>query len=181
MRDRRLDELAARVANGDALSFELLYSETVDDLYAYFNAQVRDSARAEDLTANVYMKAWTAAKSYRSGSNRYRSWLFTIARNELRDSWRREHAGVDIATIELADPSGIEGQAAAEANEEARRVADALEGLTDEQRQVVILRFFSEQSHAEIARILKKREGAVRAQLLRALRHMRKAMNDAAP
>ena len=56
-----------------------------------------------------------------------------------------------------------------------------LDRVTPEQREVVVLRYFSELSHAEIGRVLGKREGAVRAQLLRALRQMRKVMNNAAP
>jgi RNA polymerase sigma factor (sigma-70 family) len=58
---------------------------------------------------------------------------------------------------------------------------EALRLLTDEQRRVIVLRFFSGYSHAEIASVLAKREGAVRAQLLRALRQLRKVLYDAAP
>jgi RNA polymerase sigma-70 factor (ECF subfamily) len=60
-------------------------------------------------------------------------------------------------------------------------VSRALAVLTPEQREVVVLRYFNSKSHREIAQLLGKREGAVRAMLLRALRHMRKVMTDVAP
>ena len=177
-RESGLDLLAARTARGDALAFELVYNQTVDEIYRYLNGQLHDPARAEDLTANVFLKAWTAAKTYRAGSNRYRAWLFTIAHNELRDAWRRERKGIDINNIEVAEDASPPESIVRAAT--LRRVTMAMGSLTEEQRQVVILRFFNDLPHAEIARILKKREGAVRGQLLRALRHMRKVMDDAA-
>ena len=178
--EQRLDLLAARVAQGDHVAFELVYEQMVDGIYGYLHAQTGDSMRAEELTSNVFIKAWSAARAYRAGSGKYRHWLFAIARNELRDSFRRqkstrEHPLADVLRNRSEDetPNGPD-------SETTSRLAKAMSALSDEQRQVVILRFFSEQSHAEIARILRKREGAVRAQLLRALRHMRKVMDSAA-
>ncbi len=177
--DERLDRLAVATARGDSTAFETIYTETVDDVYSYLLGHTRDATAAEDLTSSVFLKAWKGAASYRAGSNRYRRWLFAIARNELRDSWRKERPTAPFDQVELADTGGTNsGSETAHLRE---MVSHALECLNDEQRQVVILRFFSEQSHAEIARILNKREGAVRVQLLRALRQMRKVMANAAP
>jgi RNA polymerase sigma factor (sigma-70 family) len=53
--------------------------------------------------------------------------------------------------------------------------------ITPDQREVVVLRYIDNKSHEEIGKLLGKREGAVRAQLLRALRSMRKAVRDPAP
>ena len=177
--EARLDVLAARAANGDSLAFEAIYTETVDVIYAYLVGHLRDETRAEDLTSNVFLKAWKSARTYRAGSNRYRRWLFAIARNELRDSWRREPPTTPIGELDVPlEQAAAPGEETGFAREQ---VNFALSVLTEEQRQVVILRFFAEQSHAEIARALNKREGAVRVQLLRALRHMRKEMQHAAP
>ncbi len=172
----RIDSLARRVADGDRAAFELLYSETVHEMFTFVRWQCRNDAVAEDLTANVFLKAWKSARSYRQGSRSYRRWLFTIARNELVDHWRRSRETLPIDGLQLPDLAQGDG---GEQEVDAESVLRALERLTPEQREVVVMRFFNDYSHAEIARQLGKREGAVRAQLLRALRQMRKAMNDA--
>ncbi|MCC7089297.1 MAG: RNA polymerase sigma factor, partial [Dehalococcoidia bacterium] len=83
-----LDELAARAALGDRAAFERIYNLLVDDLYSYIRGQTRNETVAEDLVANVFLKAWRSAKGYRPSSHTFRRWIFTIARNEVRDYWR---------------------------------------------------------------------------------------------
>lgn len=173
----RLDELARLVAAGDSDAFDALYHETIDDVFTFVRWQCRDQALAEDVVANVFLKAWKAAASYRQGSRSYRRWLFAIARNEMVDQWRRNKDMLSIDGLELADRSTDESE---RPPVDHATVLSAMAKLTPEQREVVVMRFFSEYSHAEIGRALGKREGAVRAQLLRALRQMRKAMSDAA-
>ncbi|MGE3076104.1 MAG: RNA polymerase sigma factor [Dehalococcoidia bacterium] len=174
----RLDILAGLVASGDESAFESIYLETVDSVYGYLRGQCRNDATAEDLVANVYLKAWKSAASYRQGSNNYQRWLFTIARNELVDHWRRNREVSPFDDLNFADSGTVPMDDAM--GEDYSAISEALGRLNAEQREVVILRFFNELSHAEIARILGKREGAVRAQLLRALRQMRKAISNVA-
>lgn len=174
-----LDGLAGEAAAGDRLAFEQIYNQTVDDIFSYVRGQCRNETVAEDLVANVYLKAWRSARLYRRGSNSYRRWLFAIARNELRDYWRTNQP--TVAFLDLDVPDDTHSEERADPAHARREVARVLAMLTDEQRQVVVLRFFNSKSHEEIAKIMGKREGAVRALLLRALRHMRKVMTDAAP
>lgn len=176
-RSAELDGLAVRAGHGDRLAFEQVYNLLVDDLYGYVRGLCRDDATAEDVTAEVFFKAWRSAPSYRPGSNTYRRWLFTIARNEVRDYWRSRQATVPIDS-DLHD-------AAAGAPPEASDTLDGLVerglgSLTEAQRQVVVLRYYRNKSFEEIASLMGKREGAVRAQLMRALNRMRKVVGDAA-
>lgn len=173
-----LDHLAMRAAEGDRAAFEQIYNWLVDDLYAYVHAQCRNETVAEDIVANVFLKAWRAAGSYRPGSRTFQGWMFTIARNEVRDHWRAAQRTLPMLDMDIPD----DGEPAAMDPSEAKRaVSHAMESLTDDQRQVVVLRYFGNKSHEEIAAIMGKREGAVRALLMRALRQMRKVMGDAAP
>ncbi len=174
----RLDVLARLIASGDETAFETIYLETVDRVYAYVRGQCRNDASAEDIVANVYLKAWKSAATYRHGSNNYQRWLFTIARNALIDHWRRNREVSPFDDLNFPDIASDASESAVE--EDYSMVSEALNRLNAEQREVVVLRFFNELSHAEIAQILGKREGAVRAQLLRALRQMRKAIGNAA-
>lgn len=173
-----LDHLAARAATGDRAAFEQIYNLLADDLYGYLRGQCQDDTTAEDLLANTFLKAWRSARRYRVGSNHFRQWIFAIARNELRDHWRANERTLPIIELDLADEVPEVHPDPAEVH---RLVAVALASLTEDQRQVVVLRYFNEKSHEEIAALLGKREGAVRQMLLRALRRMRKVMADAAP
>lgn len=171
-----LDRLAQAAAAGDRAAFETIYTALVDDLYLYLRGQCGDDTTAEDLAANVFLKAWRSAKRYRAGSGRYRSWVFAIARNELRDHWKSRRR-----TEPLNDeiPEAIESPGR-DQDEVQRMITFALDELTAEQREIVVLRYFGNHSHAEIGEMVGKREGAVRALLFRALKRMRKAIGDAA-
>jgi RNA polymerase sigma-70 factor (ECF subfamily) len=171
-----LDQLAERAAGGDRAAFEQIYNLLVDELYSYIRGQCQNETVAEDLLANVFLKAWRSARRHRSGTDHFRRWIFTIARNEVRDHWRTNQRTLPL-DLELRDEA--EAPEARDPEEVRRQVVRAMASLTDAQRQVVVLRYFSNKSHEEIAILMGKREGAVRALLLRALRRMRKVMTDA--
>lgn len=177
--DARLDELASQAAGGDRTAFGEIYSMLVDDLYTYVRGQCSEDQTAEDIVAEVFLKAWRAAKSYKVGSRRFRAWIFAIARNETRDYWR----SLSRATSPLIDDLPEQPQEEADPGRpDARNLTErAMAVLTESQREVVVLRYFAGKSHAEIARITGRREGAIRALLHRALRRMRKVLPDAAP
>ncbi|HMO53626.1 MAG TPA: RNA polymerase sigma factor [Tepidiformaceae bacterium] len=178
-RAAELDTLALRAAQGDRAAFEAIYNAMVDELHAYVRGQCRNDTVAEDIVANVFLKAWRSAKSYRPGSRTFQSWMFTIARNEVRDYWRSSQRTLPMLDLDITDDGEPSQQVdPKQAGEILRR---AMQGLTDDQRQVVVLRYFGNKTHEEIATIMGKREGAVRALLTRALRQMRKVMGDAAP
>ena len=175
-----LDRLAARAAGGEAGAFEQIYLLLVADLYIYVRGQCHNETVAEDVVSTVFLKGWRAAKNYRSGSDSYRRWIFTIARNEIRDHWRASQRTLPLLVQDFEDRSV--GQPTEELSPEARaQVVRALSLLTEDQRQVIVLRYYNGKNNEDIARIMGKREGAVRALQMRALRHMRRLMFDAAP
>ncbi len=177
-RAAELDELAERAAQGDRSAFEAIYTILVDDLHTYVLGQCRNETVAEDIVANVFLKAWRSARSYRPGSGTFQGWMFTIARNEITDFWRTSQRTLPMLDLDITDE---EDSWAGLDTTEARAVLHrAMESLTDDQRQVVVLRYFGNKSHEEIALIMGKREGAVRALLMRALRQMRKVIGHAA-
>ena len=171
-----LDALALRAAAADRHAFSEIYTLLADDLYRYVAGQIRDHAAAEDVVAEVFLRAWRFLPKYRQGSNTFRPWVFAIARNQVRDAWKREQSRPGPLDEDIAE-SVPEGDDQAEARQVVHR---ALKCLSGEQRDIVILRFVGEKSHAEIGRLVGKREGAVRVTLMRALRRMREEIEDAA-
>jgi RNA polymerase sigma-70 factor (ECF subfamily) len=171
-----LDQLATRAGRGDRGAFEEIYNHLAEPIFAFVRARC-ESAAAEDVMATVFLNAWRSARRYKPGSLHYEPWIFAIARNELKGHWR--------ARRRVTEP--LEMDVAAEANETAARghelrylVAQLLSELTREQREVVFLRYYGDRSHAEIAEMVGKREGAVRALHLRALRQLRKEITRVA-
>lgn len=172
-----LDEWARRAAEGDRVAFEAIYDALAEDILGFLSGATRRATVAEDLAANVFLKAWRSARSYRCGSNTYRQWLFAIARNELTNYWRSLRNDVPLGEFDIPDTTPDELRADDGVLRE--RLAGAIRSLTAEQRDVIVLRYFMEKSYPEIAHILGKREGAVRALVMRALRRMRKVVEDA--
>lgn len=177
-REVDFDALAARVALGDKVAFEVIYNALVDDLYNYARGQCRDANAAEDVVANVFLNAWRSAHTFRPGHQRYRRWLFTIARNEIRDYWRTLPD-----TLPLVGPEPVDStyESEPERAPEPRWLTEALAALTIDQREVVVLRYFNDKTNDEIAAIMGKRAGAIRALHTRALGRIRKVMQNASP
>jgi RNA polymerase sigma-70 factor, ECF subfamily len=172
-----LDALARRAATGDRDAFSELYTLLVDDLYRYVRGQIHDDGQAEDIVAEAFLRAWRFIPRYRSGSNSLRPWIFAIARNQVRDAWRQEHHRPTTLQEDVAEEPE---EAEPDEQETAQTLRRALRALTDDQRDVVLLRYFGGKSHSEIARLVGKREGAIRATLVRALRRMRREIDDVA-
>jgi RNA polymerase sigma-70 factor (ECF subfamily) len=175
--DRLLDELAAKTARGDKDAFEQIYVRTNDELYRFVRGLCGNATVAEDLVAGTYLRAWRSAATYRIGSATYQRWLFRIARNLVADHWRVTPQTVSIDDLDFEAP--LEGSDSLEADEARLEIARLLARLTPQQREVVVLRYLNHKSFREIAQLLGKREGAVRVQLARALRSMRKVLEDA--
>lgn len=173
------DTLAQRVAQGDKVAFEQIFERTSGELYRFARSLSGNHAVAEDIVAATYLRAWQSARSYRAGTNNYRRWLLAIARNQIYDHSRANNETVPLSEMDFAAPEVSDRErTASEVRSELDRL---LATITPDQREVVVLRYIDNKSHEEIGRLLGKREGAVRAQLLRALRHMRTAVRDATP
>lgn len=165
----------ARVATRDTAWFSGLYEDTVESVYRYAYVLVRDPDRAEDVTADVYLRAWRGRERLRDDQSAV-SWLLSITHNSAMSMLRsnREYAGIEAlehTEDETADPTeGLWAQF------EAGRVHDAIRRLTAEQQQVVFLRFFEGLPHDEVARRLDSNANAVRAVQFRALARLRKLL-----
>ena len=169
-----LAELARAAACGDADAFAGIYELLSGDVYAYVRAQSSSDDACEDIVAEVFLKAWKGARSQDSVNFGYRSWIFTIARNEIQDYWRREGRFGNVITDIVKEPRDVPEEEADEAAIR-RLVASSLTVLTDDQRDVVMLRILAGLSTQEVSRMLETNEGAVRALQFRALRRMRAA------
>ncbi|HID65158.1 MAG TPA: sigma-70 family RNA polymerase sigma factor [Anaerolineae bacterium] len=173
--------LVARAVAGDADAFGELYLLHIDAIYRYVYFRVGDASDAEDLTEQVFLKAWEALPGYRQRGNPFTSWLYRIAHNVVIDHHRRQKPVIPMPSPEKVDREGKHPpplEQVIEA-EEAAALAAAIVQLPEEQQQVIILRFVEGLNHAEVARIMNKSKGACRVIQHRALAALNRLLSGA--
>jgi RNA polymerase sigma-70 factor (ECF subfamily) len=167
--------LVQRAKSGDSEAFAQLYDAYIARVYRYVYFRVTDDHAAEDLTSQVFLKAWENLDRYQTGSSPFVAWLYTIARNLVIDYYRTKKELVpleDVHTLTSHETPVEE----VEARFDLQAMRDALQFLTEEQQQVLILKFIAGLPNENIAKIMNKREGAVRALQMRALQTMARYM-----
>ncbi len=163
---------------GDADSFAQLYDGYVERVYRYVYFRVSDDLTAEDLTSQVFLKAWENLDRYQSGSSPFVAWLYTIARNQVIDHYRTHKESVPLDEISALPASGRTVDEQVEARFDLDTMRDALQFLTEEQQQVLILKFIVGMKTDEIAQTIGRKEGAVRALQMRALQTLSKYLEE---
>jgi RNA polymerase sigma factor (sigma-70 family) len=154
-------------------TFELLYRETVDDLYAYVATLVRDRSAAEDVVAAAFERAYRRLGTYDPKRGSQRGWLFGIARNAALDELRRRRRVASLA----ADPGAPEPAFEDEHADPIRRAAvrAALAGLEARDRELVALKFYAGLDNAEIAGVLGISASNAGTRVHRAVHRLREA------
>lgn len=171
------DALVAEAAKTDAGAFALLYERYYPRVYRYVYHRVGHVTDAEDISALVFMKALEGLPAYQVRRTGFAPWIFRITRNAVVDHYRRGRKQVSFDVLDHQSPHG-DPVSQAEGNETAEELRRLVYHLSEEQREVVLLRYAAELSFAEIADILKKNEPAVRMLLHRGLRKLKTVMND---
>jgi RNA polymerase sigma-70 factor (ECF subfamily) len=150
-----------RALDGDRLA--AIYDEYYQPIYRYVYRQVGDVETARDLTAEVFHRLLRAAQGGGSPDRNSKAWLYRTAHNIVVDHYRRQqhrrHLPLEDELINAKDdPAGT-----AERHLSAAQVRAALQHLTPDQRQVIILKFLEGLSNQEVAAVLDKPVGAVKS------------------
>ncbi len=166
--------LVHQAKSGDPDSFARLYDACVERVYRYVYFRMSDDQTAEDITSQVFLKAWENLSRYQSDGKPFLAWLYTIARNQVIDHYRTRKESIPLDEIPSlpANDRAVDEQVETQFDLQAMR--DALQFMTEEQQQVLILKFIVEMTTAEIAQAMGKNEGAVRALQMRALQTLSK-------
>ncbi len=171
-------ELVARAQAGDAEAFGELYETLVDPIYRYIYFRVSDGNAAEDLTSQVFLKAWEHLPHYRPHASTILAWVYTIAHNTVIDFYRLQRPAdtlEEIESISSRDPSPDD---VCEFHLESELLQRALHRLTREQREVIVMRLIDGLSTEDIAARLGKRPGAVRAAQMRGLQALARILGE---
>jgi RNA polymerase sigma-70 factor, ECF subfamily len=170
--------LIERVRRGDQDAARALYERYFDRIYNYVYARLRRVEDAEDLAIDTMTRSLTRLDLFQDQGVAFSSWVYRIAHNATIDHYRRQGkvtlVPIDNATLpESADPSEL-----ALDQLSSDQLRDAIHELTDEQQQVLILRFFQDLSAVQVAQVIGKSVGAVQALQHRALASLERVLKE---
>jgi RNA polymerase sigma-70 factor (ECF subfamily) len=171
----RVRALVDRAQRGERDALEELYLLHFDRIYSYLHMSVGNRHDAEDLTTQTFLKMLESIKRFRWQSAPFSAWLFRIAHNLAMDHFRATRRWQPEENV--PEPPGEEEPSAeAEAMQAIGRqsMLELIENLSEEQQQVLTLKFVFNFSNADVATILEKTEGAVKSLQHRALVSLQK-------
>ncbi len=161
-------QLVRRAVHGEEGAFGQLYERHVEGVFNYVYFRVREEALAEDLTQDVFVRAFRGISGLRS-QERFVAWLMRIAHNRVLNHWRDQSARpLPDALSAGGEPGAVAANTTPDPIEdlETRLTADAVLAatgeLTDLQQQVIALRFVKGLSVAETAAIMQRSQSAVK-------------------
>jgi len=173
------EELVRRAKEHDQAAFSRLYEEYFDKIYRYIVIKIGSQTEAEDMTQQVFLKALQSISSFKWQGAPFSSWLYRIAHNQVVDYLRKKSKRPAIEE----DPPDIKDnnrksdpQQITEHNLSMEQMLNAARQLTAAQREVISLRFTSDLSTAEVARLMGKSQGAIKALQHSAIVALRKAL-----
>jgi RNA polymerase sigma-70 factor (ECF subfamily) len=181
----------ANTANADAelvLRAQALDEDALAEIYTTYHprvlnyalSQLRDPQTAEDVASEVMLKVLEAIGRYRSNGVPLAAWVFRIARNALIDLRRRKSRYAGCALPDgLASP-GADTATRVEEALDRDRLHEAMRGLREEHRHVLVLRFMEGMNTAEVAYVLGRSQSSVKALQYRALNRLRRTMVEQA-
>ena len=171
-------DLTARAVQRDPEAFAGLYDRYVDGIYRFFVFRVRNPTDAEDLTEQVFLRAWQAIETYRHQGRPFSAWLYSIARNLVIDHFRAARNNVELSEDALAPAGFAEPAVILEQTIALDRFRTALQELSADQQQVIVLRFIEGLGYEEIASAIGKSPGTIRVIQHRALAKLRQILAE---
>lgn len=170
--------LVQQAIERDEAAFAALYDLHVDRVYKHVYYHVSNCADAEDITQEVFVRAWKAIGRYKSTKAPFVAWLIAIARNLVRDHYRAKKNPIPLDEAGAVQFSGKTPHAIAELNLDKSHVREAISKLKGDKQKVIFMRFIDDFSYEEIAKVLGKSQGTIRVMLYRALKDLKGILSE---
>jgi RNA polymerase sigma-70 factor, ECF subfamily len=178
--DPMFEHVLGAAQNGAGWAFTRLYESLAPAVAGYLRAQGVDDP--EDLTSEVFLKVFTGCGSFAGSEAQFRSWVFNVAHSRLIDARRAKARAHDVQPLDAGGLDGSQEPTSAAADDEAlgrlatERATDLLGDLSPDQRDVLTLRLLCQLSVQEVAVVLDKPPGAIKALQRRALATLRRRL-----
>jgi RNA polymerase sigma-70 factor (ECF subfamily) len=164
-----------KVKNGDIDKMGLLYERYYRQLYRFLFNMTRQKELSEDMVQNIFLRMLKYPEGF-MGFGEFKMWMYHIARNSVYDHFRkvkRTPSNSDLKDYEERIEGEQHTDAPLEKEQELKTLETAMEKLSDENRELLILCRFQELKYNEIAKILNTTEGAIKVRVHRALNQLK--------
>ena len=175
-------ELLAKIGDQDRDALSTLYDRYGRRVFALAVRILNDPVGSEEVTQDVFMSVWRRGATYTTKKGKFTTWLFSIAHNRTIDELRKRRRDRSRLNDNIEDhydlKSGdISPADAAVAQSEYAKIRAAMEGLPEEQKNVVELSYFKGLTQMEIAEKTGQPLGTVKTRMRLALKKLRKALS----
>ncbi len=172
-------QLLERAKRWDEEALVEVFDRYAPAIYRYVYRRVGDGQTAQDLMAETFHRLLDALRRGAGPRTHLSAWLYRVAHNLVVDHYRRQPADPVVA-LDSVDPAGgaLEERVLIE-RERAARVRAALRQLTPLQQQVILLRYLEGMSLEDVAQVLERTVGSVKALQHRAIRSLQRLLEDA--
>ena len=174
--EQEVESLVELARNGNTEAFGRIYDFFADRIYRHIYYRTGKVEDAQDLTQEVFAKAWQVLPKYKKTATPLLGWLFTISHNRIIDYYRtkKDHAYLDS---EMEIPAGgISPEEYTESRFTQQQIRRAILQLPEDQQQVIMMTFIEGYGYTETAAALNKSEGNIRVMVHRALKKMQEIL-----
>lgn len=183
--DQRLDDLLVSAGKGSAQAYEVLYVALMPQVYRVALRLVRDPDMAEDIAQEALVEAWRLAPTFSTAKGTAKAWVLTIAHRRAVDRIRKEQRERDRMAREAATQADVapepEQEAVVQADHSAwqtTRVRQALDTLSDKQREALELAYYSGKTQSEVSESLGVPLGTVKTRMRDAMIKLRDVLKE---
>ncbi len=154
--------------------FQVYYDQYKHKIFSYlYYRSGRNKGLAEDLTADVFLKALQKFSTYNPEKS-FQAWIFAIAHNHLVDHFRKNRTTVNLDDVENVVESSSDPKSSLSRRVATEEVEQLLQELSDEEKEILLMRYHQELSMKDIADTVERPEPTVRVIVHRAIEKMRK-------
>ena len=160
------------VREGDTHNLGLLFDKHAKGLFNYFQFQIRDRFKSEDLVQNVFYKILKYRHTFKDGAD-FRVWMYAIARNEKINHFRNNTSITEAVDPELSDEWNRNPEIDLEQKTDMHQLKKALGMISSENRELLILSKYTGLPYSEIAELLGCTVGAIKVRIYRAIKELK--------
>ncbi len=169
--------LVDRASRGDRRALAQIFDTHHDSVYRYIRMRVSGDALAEDLSAEVFTRLLQAFGKGKGPRDSLRGWLYGVAAHCVADHHRREGRARKLDPEHMTPAAAVDPEHSAGTMHDLEGLSEALGELTDDQQQVIALRYGSEMKIRDVAALMGRSEGAIKQLQARAVARLAELMS----
>jgi RNA polymerase sigma-70 factor (ECF subfamily) len=165
-------EIMLMVKDGDVHKLGLLFDRHAQGLFNYFQLQVRERFKSEDLVQNVFYKILKYRHTFKEGAD-FRVWMYAIARNEKVNFFKTNRVSDEEVDSEQTDENSDNPENALASKADKKHLTRALERMSPDNRELLILSKYTGLPYSQIAEMFECTVGAIKVRIFRAMQELK--------